>query len=154
MSNLEKQLIDNKLMQTYEQIDLYEEAVKGLFDKNNPNCINSLIKGFHDETEDYEVMYSNVHSIEYFSKVLGLEKYIMILIPLLKGIEDVAYEWSETFFLRLMNDASGFEHLLFYLESEAKEEDKSFIRKIVNNLISRNPNRFEAKGNEILDILG
>lgn len=76
---LDTQLIRNKYMRTYEETDLYESVVNYLIDENNPDCIHTLMKGFADATENEEVMFSNLHGIEYFSKTLGFDSYIKII---------------------------------------------------------------------------
>ncbi|UIR56999.1 immunity 30 family protein [Sphingobacterium sp. SRCM116780] len=98
-----QQLIENKLMISSEEISLYEEAVEKLFDRENISAIDSLIYGFSDLSEDREVMFSTLHAIEYYGKSLDLEIYMNKLLPLLRLLEKDAYEWSETFFLRIMN---------------------------------------------------
>ncbi|MGS0528351.1 Imm30 family immunity protein [Zobellia nedashkovskayae] len=149
---LERQLIENRSMKTYEETGLYEEAVDGLFDEKNPDCILSLIKGFKDETENHEVMFSNLHGIEYFSKTIGLEKYIKMIIPLLKGLQVDAYDWSETIYLRLLNNEKSFSLLSESLRT-FDSQDKEVIKLITENLIKRNPERFKEKGEIILSAL-
>ncbi|GGE67231.1 immunity protein 30 of polymorphic toxin system [Pedobacter psychrotolerans] len=152
IKQLESQLIENKLMRTYEETGLYEEAVDELFNENNPECINSLIKGFSDATENEEVMFSNLHGIEYFSKTLGLETYIKIILPKLKEMQVDAYGWAETFFLRLLNNDAALDALIRNVEY-LSQENKIFIRKMVENLSERNPERFKNKGDIIISKL-
>lgn len=148
---LTKQLIKNKLMKTYEEVELYEKATNSLFNEKDSNCIFELINGFHDETENDEVMFSTLHGIEFFSKTLGLEKYIEIILPLLKLLQLDAYNWSETFYLRLLNSDKSFNILLSIIKGQ-KDEDKNIIENITRKLIKRNPNRFEEKGNKVLKV--
>lgn len=149
---LEKQLRQNKLMNTYEQIGEYEDAVDSLFNKNNPDCIYSLINGFDDNTENHEVMFSNLHGIEYFSKSIGLEKYIDIIIPLLKVLQIDAYDWSKTFYLRLLNSDDAFNLIFDKIEGFEKQE-RQIIRTLTKELIDEDSTRFGTKGKQILGLL-
>lgn len=152
ITELEKQLINNKLMRTYEEVELYENAVDLLFQEDDYKCINSLINGFADGTENHEVMYSNLHGIEYFSKTVGLQKYINVIIRLLKKLQLDAYDWSEIFYLRLLNNETSF-NILKKSITNLEEDDKKIIINISENLISRNPSRFKEKCEEILSII-
>ncbi len=153
MNKLKQQLVNNKLMQNNEQISLYEKAIDEIFDKDNPACIDILMQGFHDETDEYAVMSSNLHAIEFFSKSIGLKKYIEIILPQLKNMQPDADKWSETFFFRLINSDNAFEYVLNYISKIKDIEDKRTITKITNNLINSNPQKFKEKGLEILNII-
>jgi|GEM_PF-1695338 Bacterial SH3 domain. len=143
------QLIDNRLMANVEQIELYEESVKNLFNEEDIAVIDLLILGFLDTTENDEVMFSTLHGIEFFSKKVGLRNYILKIIPLLKQIETDAYDWSETVFLRLINNQEALnilgEEINFFTQN-----DQVYLTKILTNLVKRNPKRFEEKGNFLL----
>ncbi|MCV9934090.1 Imm30 family immunity protein [Flavobacterium sp. LS1R47] len=139
-------------MDTYESVALYEESVNNVFNEDNFNVIYLLIKGFHNNTKNTEIMYSNLHAIEYFSKSLGLEKHIQIILPLLKTLFPEAKGWAETFFLRLLNNEESFKILLVNLK-RINTSDKVIIQMITRNLVNRNPDKFENKGKIILDLL-
>ena len=149
INELEQQLVENKLMTTYAQTALYEEAVNSIFNENNPAVIDSLIKGFHDETENQEVMYSTLHGIEFFYKKIGPKEYIAKVFPLLTTIQPEAYGWAETFFLRLLNNEQSFNDLKTLLPNMGNDE-KKLLKTFCESLSKRNPERFAEKTDILL----
>lgn len=147
-----QQLIDNRLMSTNEEIDSYQDALDSLFVKEDHHSIGKLFNGFLDATENDEVMFSTVHAIEYFSKTMGLEKYILYVIPFLIKLDNDSYDWAETFFLRIINNDESFKVLINNIQS-LKKIDLQFIEKLSKGLIKRNPEKFSIECNIILDKL-
>lgn len=147
-----KQYIDNRLMLSYEQTELFEEAMNKLFEELDINDFEIYLKGFDDNTQDEELMFSIVAGIEYIMKTEGIEVYIRKLLDNIKTLQPHAYEWSETLILRLINWDSSFN----ILKNEIKiidDKTSAILEKILNNLILRNPENFEAKGKELLAVL-
>lgn len=147
-----KQYIENRLMVDYEQKELFEEAMNKLFEEFDVNKFDIYLQGFDDNTEDEELMFSVVHGIEYIVKMYGIDFYVKKLLNNLKILQPHAYQWSETLILRLINWEDSFNVLKNELKN-IDNETATLLNKIINNLILRNPEKFETKGKELLCIL-
>lgn len=147
-----KQYIENRLMADYEQKKLFEEAMNKLFEEFDVNKFDIYLQGFDDNTEDEELMFSVVHGIEYIIKMYGIDFYVKKLLHNLKILQPHAYQWSETLILRLINREDSFNVLKNELKNIGNEI-ATLLNKILNNLILRNPEKFEIKGKELLYIL-
>lgn len=147
-----KQYIENRLMADYEQKKLFEEAMNKLFEEFDVNKFDIYLQGFDDNTEDEELMFSVVHGIEYIIKMYGVDFYVKKLLHNLKILQPHAYQWSETLILRLINREDSFNVLKNELKNIGNEI-ATLLNKILNNLILRNPEKFETKGKELLYIL-
>lgn len=99
---LKKQLVDNRLMQTDKEIELFEEAMNDLYKENNLENITAYCEAFDDDTHGREVMFSMIHGIEnyynIFSKDLCIDLFLES-IPKMKNADD----WQDNMFYRILN---------------------------------------------------
>jgi hypothetical protein len=151
MKNAEKELMNNRKMETDEQIESFERALNLIFSRHDFNDFESLIKGFDDNTENVEVMYSLVHAVEYFAEQKGSKEYVKKILSCLKLMNPHALNWADIVILRILNNEDYYTSL-----QEAvleKSCDMDMFKLIMNRLIKRNPDRFSEKCNFVLSLI-
>jgi hypothetical protein len=152
MKNAEKELLNNRKMETEEQIESFEQALNFIFSRHDFNDFESLIKGFDDNTENEEVLFSLVHAVEYFAEQKDARNYINKVLSSLNLMNPHALSWAEILVLRIMNN-DDYYILLQEIISTNKFYDSDTFMLILNRLIKRNPDRFSEKCNFILSLI-
>jgi hypothetical protein len=149
---LEHQLIENRLMKTDEEIDLFEEAMNELYKEDVLENISIFCKSFDDNTEAHEVMFGLIHGIERYYKIFGEDVYIISLIDSLPKMNSNSIEWQDTLFYRILNSEWSRESLILKMNS-LKLNDTNLYN-IVINILNRIKNEDEKKfGLKISEIL-
>jgi hypothetical protein len=149
---LEKQLIDNRLMQNEEAISLFEEAMDELFQEKTIDIIPIFIKAFDDNTEDFEVMFGMIHGIEALDNIFGLNNSINTLFQSVSLFREEAEEWAETIFIRILNNEKA-KNILKNEIDKLSSIDKSIIISILSRIKEEDKDEFEATVNEVLSVL-
>ena len=63
-----------------------------------------------------------------------------------------AEEWLETMVLRILNDDASRKGLIQQVRLEnTSSENLQILKEVIGNLIERNPDKFSANGNEVLN---
>lgn len=96
MAQLEKQLIDNRLMQSREEKSLFEEAMYKLFKEESLDIIPIYIRAFDDNTEEFELMFGMIHGIEAYDNIIGVEDSMNKLFTSVHLFREEAEEWMDT----------------------------------------------------------
>jgi hypothetical protein len=152
MKNAEKELMNNRKMETDEQIESFEQALDAIFSRHDFNDFERLIKGFDDNTENEEVMFSLVHAVEYFAEQKDARNYINKVLSSLNLMNPHALKWAEILILRIINN-DDYYILLQEVISINRFHDTDTFMLILNRLIKRNPDRFSEKCNFILSLI-
>jgi hypothetical protein len=152
MKDAEKELINNRKMETDEQIESFEQALNLIFSRHDFNDFESLIKGFDDNTENEEVMFSLVHAVEYFAEQKDAKNYINEVLSSLNLMNPHALNWAEILILRIINN-DDYYILLQEVVSTNRFYDTDTFMLILNRLIKRNPDRFSEKCNFVLSLI-
>jgi hypothetical protein len=152
MKNAEKELMNNRKMKTDEQIASFEQALNLIFSRHDFNDFESLIKGFDDNTENEEVMFSLVHAVEYFAERKDAKNYINGVLSSLNLMNPHALNWAEILILRIINN-DDYYILLQDIVNTNRFYDTDMFMLILNRLIKRNPDRFSEKCNFILSLI-
>lgn len=147
---LRKQLIENRLMQDYEETELFEEAMNKLYEENNLENIKYYCEAFDDSTGHYEVMFEMIHGIENYDQVFTPEKATEKLINSVQYFNSNSKEWQEVLFLRIINNPTSRELLKNLLIICYDKESKKFIIGILKRIIERNRAKFEENVNYVL----
>ncbi|WP_377887525.1 Imm30 family immunity protein [Alkalihalobacillus sp. R86527] len=103
--NIQLQLMkvySNRFLQTPEEISEFEVALEQLISGGDTSLISDLCKVFEDGTENHEVMFSLVHSVEFLYKKNLEEGLKLIAIAVPKVIFN-AKEWMEVIHYRILN---------------------------------------------------
>lgn len=141
-------IIQNRLLQTPEEIGAFEQALKDLISVADVSSIRDLCKGFDDDTEAHEVMFGLVHCVEqlYTEDVEEGLKLIALAVP---EVLDRAREWMEILHYRLLNHPQV---LLVYgrVLSKMDVHTKKVIIDLLNEIKNEDPHLFGNAVNEVL----
>ncbi|QOX61854.1 hypothetical protein FRZ06_00010 [Anoxybacterium hadale] len=64
IADLTQMLVRSRLLQNEKQVQEFEQSIERMKSMNSDDCMKNLCLGFDDETENDEVMFGLVHSIE------------------------------------------------------------------------------------------
>lgn len=140
-------LKDNRLMHSEQEIILFEEALEEVANINDDHLIGQLMGVLDDETEQEEVMWGLIHTIEYlsaFSPKRGL-KQMIAAVPM--NIEK-SREWMEILHYRILNH-EDYRRILVEALEEADEISKEVVLNLLEDIRDEDPNNFKDKVNEV-----
>lgn len=103
IDDLTQKLVHNRLLQNEEQLKEYEQTIETIIAMNSSDCIRVLCLGFDDETENDEVMFGLLHTIEALDKELGLEQSLTKQAEAFQYMLPHAKEWAVIFHKRILN---------------------------------------------------
>jgi hypothetical protein len=149
---LEKQLINNRLMQSEEETSLFEEAMDELFKEKTLDIIPVFIKAFDDNTEDFEVMFGMIHGIEALDDIFGINNSMNTLLQSVSLFREESEEWAETIFIRILNN----EKARIILKNEIDKLnsiDKRIIISIISRIKEQDKDKFGTAVDEVLSKL-
>lgn len=146
---LKKQLINNRLMQTDKEIELFEEAMNNLYKDDNLENIDIYCEAFDDDTHGREVMFSMIHGIEnyynVFSKDLCIDRFLESM-PKMKN----AVDWQDNMFYRILNSDWAIEYLIKTLKIKNKDTRENIFT-ILKRIKMEDAEQFGDKINLIID---
>ncbi|CAM3510594.1 Imm30 family immunity protein [Zobellia roscoffensis] len=147
-----KRLIANRLMRSDEEIENFEEAMNALYRVNDIDNIKFYCQAFDDNTEDRAVMFSLIHGIEAYDQIFGTDRATEKFLESIHFMKEKAKEWLETMVLRVLNDDASRKEMIQQVKLEnISSENLMLLKQVIENLIKRNPNKFEANGIEVLN---
>jgi hypothetical protein len=145
-----KKLINNRLMLNNMQINAFEEAMANIFSLNDVNHIEKLCLGFDDKTEQDDVMFGLIHSIEAYDKTFGMEESTNKFISASKNLTPHATNWLDIMLIRYLND-DGYRNVL---KKELKKADiisKNVILEALNRISLKDSNTFAPLIKSVLE---
>ncbi len=152
--DLELQLFTNRLMSTYEEIELFEEALEILYSEEKIENISLFLKVLDDRSENKDVMFGIIHGIEAYISFLGFNKYLKIILDSMNLFNVNSEEWQEILFLRMINSDEYFDDLLNIISNQNDELIKNKLQLIFSRIILRNEDKFGQKCRLLLNELG
>lgn len=149
IADLTQMLVRSRLLQNEKQVQEFEQSIERMKSMNSDDCMKNLCLGFDDETENDEVMFGLVHSIESFDQELGLELSLTKLAESLHSMLPHAKEWAKTFQKRILNHA---EARIVYAAviSNTDNATKNMVLSLMNEIKMKNPDQFAKKVDEFL----
>ncbi len=150
IDDLTVDLYKNRLLRTDEEVDKFESSLGSLFAKEEIELVYNMCVGFDDRSDQVEVTYNVLHSIEYFFKKDPLGYFNQIFRVLSDNLlQPHALEWREKIIKRIINNEKGRNVFLDALQT-APATAKDQVRKIALELIARNPDQFKASASQVL----
>ena len=107
-------MMQNRLMQSKEEVVAFDEALSTLDVEHNPKILSTVFLVFDDACEHEEIMWGLTHYVETFSTEIEAQA----LFEALPEMIDVAQEWSEIILGRLI----------------ASEKDRLYIKTLISTL--------------------
>ena len=147
--NYSKNLINNRLLRSNDEIDTFEAAREAIAERKNPKDISLLCQAFDDETEEYEVMFGLVHTIEMYDKTSTAEIATTEFVKAIPFMADKATEWLEVLLFRILNDDDS--RLIFArVLGETDSNIRSYILRVLGKIVNEDPEEFETKVDEVM----
>lgn len=146
---LTQKLIDNRLLKNEEEIAAFEQAISSILDLKEVNLIRSMCLGFHDATENDEVMFGLIHAIESYDDFFDSEQSLNELAGSLPYMLSHAKEWAKTLHKRILNHEPSFKEYKKVI-STADDSVKEMVLQVLNEIKERNPRRFEPSVDEFV----
>jgi hypothetical protein len=142
----------NRLMETNEQTRKFISAMENIFSLKNPEVIEYLCEGFDDDTEENEVMFDLVHTIEAYDKIVSPEIATGYFIKGINLMHPHAKGWIEIMLIRILNEDNSrivFSNLIKHADAKTKKN----VRSIIEGLVNEDPEEFSDKGTMVMSYL-
>ena len=150
IDDLTVDLFKSRLLRTDEEIETFESSLESLFAKEQIELVYNMCVGFDDRSEQFDVTYNVLHSIEYFFKKNPVAYFNQIFKVLSDNLLDPhAIEWREKIIKRIINNEKGRSIFLDSLP-QAPVIAKGQVKKIALELIARNPDQFKESASQVL----
>lgn len=142
-----KVLKQNRKLSNNDEIEKFEDAIESILTTDK---VEYLYCGFHDETEDEEVMYGLVHAIESYYGIMSKEEYFSIFIKETKNIYNEAKEWVKLMNIRILNDEESLEK---YIGTAKKFNGtfKEFLKDIMQEVILEDKELFSESVSKFMN---
>lgn len=153
LQELTKQLTENRLLSNNEEIKKFETAITEILNKGDIDHIKSLCRGFYDATENDEVMFGLIHAIESYDQDYSLENTLEKLASSIPVMLPHAYEWLKIFHKRILNHPESKSVYAKIIKDIGNEDIKGIVDKQMNEIKSKNPQKFHESVNYILSVI-
>ncbi|MGG4124815.1 Imm30 family immunity protein [Bacillus licheniformis] len=143
---------DNRLLRNSDEINEFESAIANIVKLEDADHIEYLCQGFDDYTEEDEVMFCLIHAIESYDNKFDGEITLKKFAKAVPSMLPHAKEWSKIMHKRILNH----EPSRVTYSKILKDLDKEIQSKIIDQLVeikNKNPKRFEASANQIIEHL-
>jgi len=144
-----KKLKNSRLLKREEDINIFEGAIINVLNKSDITGIRVLCYGFYDETENDEVMFSLIHSIESYDKTYPLEGTLTEFASAVPNMIPHAREWAKTIHKRILNDQVSLETYVKVV-SRIDENARVVIMDIIKEISDKKPSRFKSTADLLL----
>ncbi|WP_062050326.1 Imm30 family immunity protein [Bacillus sp. JCM 19034] len=138
----------NRLLQSQEEIDAFEEALGNIIGLEDKSVITELCMGFDDDTEQYEVMFGLVHGIEHLYKE-NIEDGLYLIAIAVPSVIDRAREWMEVLHYRILNHEQV-RRVYGNMLSKLDDNSKEIIINLLRDIKSEDPDMFSNSVDEVL----
>lgn len=138
----------NRLLQSQDEIDAFEEALGKLIGLGDKSVITDLCMGFDDDTEQYEIMFGIVHGIEHLYKE-DMEEGLYLIAVAVPSVIDRAREWMEVLHYRILNHEQV-RRIYGSVLSKLDDKSKEIIINLLRDIKSEDPNMFSNSVDEVL----
>ncbi len=138
----------NRLLQSKEEIDAFEEALGNLIGLEDQSVITELCMGFDDDTEQYEIMFGLVHSIEHLYKE-KIEEGLYLIAIAVPSVIDRAREWMEVLHYRILNHGQV-RKIYGSVLSKLEDNSKEIIMNLLRDIKNEDPDMFSNSVDEVL----
>lgn len=141
-----KQLYDNRLMRTEEEIYKFEDGLNELSETIQEMDILELCTVFDDNTEEDEVMFGVIHLIELFSS----EKAFEYTVVGISNIIETALNWAKIIVYRCLNDVFS-KNMLKVAINNADQRVQQAMQQLLYEIRTEDYDRFGLVIDDILE---
>ena len=144
-----KKLLVNRLLKTDEEIVAFEEAMQFIAERENVDDIRLLCQAFDDDTEEYEVMFGLVHTLESYDKVVSSEIATTAFVKAIPVMPGKADEWLEVLLIRILNDDSS-RTVFAQVLGEIEKTTRAQVLKVLKKVAEEDPDEFSEKVDDVV----
>ena len=141
----------NRFMRTEKETLLFEEALEEISETNDYRIIGKLIDVFEDDTEQEEVMWGLIHTIEYLGE-LSPKESLKLQINAIPANVEKCREWVEIMHFRILNH-DEYRKLFAEVLKEVNVQVQETIVNLLNEIKNEDPVKFKDKVEEVKTIL-
>lgn len=147
-----KKIYDSRLMQTSEEIAVFESSLSRLVGSGSVSIISKLCLVFDDDTEQHGVMFSLVHGIEhlYENNVREGLRLIALVVP---AAIDRSREWLEILHYRVLNHDSVRKEYGNVLSNLDDVSAKNTVIRLLEDIKKEDPEMFGGSVDDILNLI-
>lgn len=145
MNKLIDDLYKNRLLNTDEKIERFEEDLNKLAEEFEEEYIADVCRVFDDNTREHEMMFGLIHLIEAFSSERAFELTV-------SGVADMtesAIEWAKIIMYRILNHSPSRIKLKKAI-SVSEDKTQQVITALLNTIKAEDFDRFSEAVDEIL----
>ena len=125
----------------------FEQALEAVFKRGDADAIAGLLALLDDAHDVQHWMWAILHAAE--GTGAGDAEYVGAAVSQLPDLAGHSPEWSEVVVLRILNGDPS-RAVLEHLVQHCFIEEAQAVRAIVEGLIARHPEQFEASGQSVL----
>ena len=145
MNKLIDELYENRLLDTDEKIEGFEEALDKLAEEFEEEYIADVCRVFDDNAREQEMMFGLIHLIEAFSSERAFELTALGV----AGMTDTAIEWAKIIMYRILNHSPS-RKMLKKAISVSEDKTRQAITNLLNTIKAEESDRFSVAVDEVL----
>ena len=145
-----QQLRDNRLMQTEEQLALYEARLHEMGGDEDVTHVVGLCQAFDDSTDHHEVMSGLIPVIEDYAAFSSREEQLRYFVQGAPSMLPHAAEWLRTMLVRILNNAEA-RPLLGQLLAASPTITQESVKNALRKIGAESPDRFAGKVAEVIE---
>jgi len=139
------QLINNGIMETDDEFELFEDAIANLADLVTIDDIPMLCKCLNDSTNEDEVMFGLIHLIEKFEDDRSIELIVQGVLEIIENTRG----WSKILIKRILNNDSA-RNVCGFVFEQLDTSSREIMIGVLEEIKCDNPKKFEEKVNFVL----
>lgn len=151
MSEQGKILYKNRLMRTDEEFKQFEKAREEIIDNDDYKGIKYLCEGFDDNTEEHEVMWGLLHTVEYYYSYSS-DKPLKEFISAIPNICSRAREWVELMIMRILNHKEA-TNVYIKVAKECDNKLKLILIELMEEIKKEDPELFSEKVDHVINMI-
>lgn len=145
MNKLIDKLYENRLLDTDEKIEIFEEVLDKLAEDFQEEYIADVCRVFDNNTREQEMMFGLIHLIEAFSSERAFELTVLGV----ANMTETAVEWAKIIMYRCLNHTPS-RKMLKKAISVSEEKTQQAITALLNTIKTEDSDRFGVAVDEVL----
>ncbi len=148
-----KIMTENKFLRSNEEIEKFELSIENILNNEDQSDIKYLYTGFDDSTEDEEVMFGLIHTIESYAKVFGEDIALKEFLNAIPSVYPYAKGWIIIMQMRILNKIKKTNSLESYIGiiQNCDKDLKNILVELMNEIRDEDPKRFSQMVDIILN---
>lgn len=137
-------LKSNSLLRSNDEIEKFEHAINSILDNEDYRNIKDLCLGLNDKTNNEEVMFGLVHSIESFFGHIDITEYFKEFLIGCFAVFENAKEWIKIMLMRIINSQEALDAFI-EVSKGISESNKFLLKGLMVEIKEEDSERFSSK---------